>query len=252
MRKHRLPIPNPTNEFCGPLPHYWGNHTYRDIVRNNSEPYALAQSLDNEIKKTKASILKSSFAFQVVHRLLQAYVVSSLIGLLSLFFYLWLIQKTDFFGALLILGFVILVWWKLQSVIDSKYQSFEDKIFAKNHTVIHPLELRLKEARIQSKNAERRILSDWDWYCVKYSGYPPDWEERRSAVKVRDDHTCTACGWPNGVKSLRRNLHVHHITNISEGGNNSFDNLTTLCHVCHRKQDGSGHKRIKYVKRRKR
>ena len=94
--------------------------------------------------------------------------------------------------------------------------------------------------------AQAEIDGAWDAYNVNYRGYPPDWDWRKDDVKLRDGRRCTACGWPAGARRRRRNLHVHHRVPLARGGDNSFANLTTLCHVCHRNQEGTGHKRIKY------
>ena len=58
--------------------------------------------------------------------------------------------------------------------------------------------------------------------------YPGDWFERIKRIKDRDRNQCAICG--------RRDveLHVHHITPLSQGGYNTNSNLITLCEDCHR------------------
>ena len=90
------------------------------------------------------------------------------------------------------------------------------------------------------------MAADWDRYCISYVGYSPDLDERRANVRNRDGRACSACGWPNGFRVPSRNLHVHHAKPLGSCGDNSFTNLVTICHVCHRKQDGPGHARIRY------
>lgn len=80
------------------------------------------------------------------------------------------------------------------------------------------------------------------------AGYPPDWDLRRYDVHMRDGYACTECGWPNGFKVRRRELHVHHIIPVSRGGDSSLDNLITLCHICHSKVD-SLHKVVRPLTR---
>jgi len=46
-------------------------------------------------------------------------------------------------------------------------------------------------------------------------------------VLLRDAFTCQLCGG-------RRHLHVHHIRFRSQGGDDSTENLLTLCWRCHR------------------
>jgi len=57
----------------------------------------------------------------------------------------------------------------------------------------------------------------------------------RRSVLVRDNHRCTHCGWThdNWSPSDPRHLELHHIRHHAEGGENTEDNLTTLCSPCH-------------------
>jgi len=48
----------------------------------------------------------------------------------------------------------------------------------------------------------------------------------KSKVKDRDNNECTRCGY-------EEQLEVHHIKQLRDAGNNSMDNLITLCHDCH-------------------
>jgi hypothetical protein len=60
--------------------------------------------------------------------------------------------------------------------------------------------------------------------------WPPDWDERREAVRHRDDGRCRRCGRP---ATWRETVHTHHLTPLSEGGHNDLSNLVTLCGPCH-------------------
>ena len=64
---------------------------------------------------------------------------------------------------------------------------------------------------------------------MPWEDYPDDWDRLRIKVLKRDNFECTNCG--KGAK--HEILQVHHKTPISEGGNHSLSNLTTLCHPCH-------------------
>lgn len=55
-----------------------------------------------------------------------------------------------------------------------------------------------------------------------------EWRKTRMRALVRDDFKCVTCG----DESLE--LHVHHILPISKGGDDTLDNLSTLCLKCHR------------------
>ena len=48
----------------------------------------------------------------------------------------------------------------------------------------------------------------------------------RPQILNRDGNKCTECG-------SEKRLNVHHIVKRSEGGDNSRDNLVTLCYKCH-------------------
>lgn len=49
-----------------------------------------------------------------------------------------------------------------------------------------------------------------------------------SKVKKRDGYVCQKCGKDSS-------LEVHHIKPLFCGGDNSMENLITLCHGCHKK-----------------
>lgn len=53
----------------------------------------------------------------------------------------------------------------------------------------------------------------------------------RDEVYIRDEFTCRCCGL-GGVHRLPT-LQVHHIIEVSQGGDNSLDNLITVCLSCH-------------------
>lgn len=59
----------------------------------------------------------------------------------------------------------------------------------------------------------------------------------RVAVLKRDDFKCTKCGWdhstPKSNADPRHMLELHHIKHHKDGGENTVDNLITLCNVCH-------------------
>ncbi|MCS3429873.1 HNH endonuclease [Klebsiella sp. BIGb0407] len=58
----------------------------------------------------------------------------------------------------------------------------------------------------------------------------------RVKVLERDKHSCRMCGWNHGLKKAndpRTLLELHHIHHHVRGGENSVDNLITLCNVCH-------------------
>jgi 5-methylcytosine-specific restriction endonuclease McrA len=59
------------------------------------------------------------------------------------------------------------------------------------------------------------------------------WRRIGRLVKERDDYTCQECGKSGGA----RELVVHHIVPWAITHDNSPENLTTLCQICHPKVD---------------
>jgi hypothetical protein len=57
----------------------------------------------------------------------------------------------------------------------------------------------------------------------------------RSQAMLRDQYTCRRCGWTHALwnRSDPRHLELHHIRPHQEGGENTAENLITLCTVCH-------------------
>ena len=53
-----------------------------------------------------------------------------------------------------------------------------------------------------------------------------EWVFARLRAKNRDGWRCQSCG-KSGV------LEVHHLQPVSAGGDNSLENLITLCRTCH-------------------
>lgn len=70
-----------------------------------------------------------------------------------------------------------------------------------------------------------------------WSSYPPDWDERRSLVRDRNNYGCAECG----VGDM---LHLHHRRPIRQGGTHRLDNLVVLCASCH--SEAHGGKEFKY------
>lgn len=57
----------------------------------------------------------------------------------------------------------------------------------------------------------------------------------RGRVLRRDKYKCTKCAWDKTLwdKSDPRHLELHHVKEHAKGGENTEDNLITLCTVCH-------------------
>lgn len=58
----------------------------------------------------------------------------------------------------------------------------------------------------------------------------------RVAVLERDGFKCTCCGWSRDKLNRddpRKMLELHHKQQHKDGGENTVENLITLCNVCH-------------------
>jgi len=52
----------------------------------------------------------------------------------------------------------------------------------------------------------------------------------KKEAKRRDNNRCQKCGYKPSSTS---NIHAHHIVPKAEGGDDSVDNIVTLCSTCH-------------------
>lgn len=101
-------------------------------------------------------------------------------------------------------------------------------------------EIRAKQKEYYIKNKEAVILQVKKYEDLKqFSG-------KRSQVLERDKWSCTSCGMNNEEHRLKfgKEITIHHIDGkgrYSKEPNNSMDNLTTLCLVCHGRADGVRH-----------
>ncbi|MGX5913939.1 HNH endonuclease [Aliidiomarina sp. Khilg15.8] len=61
-------------------------------------------------------------------------------------------------------------------------------------------------------------------------GYGSNWEKLRRIVLERDEHLCLSCV---AAGIYTQGTHVDHIKPKAQGGDDSMDNLQTLCKTCH-------------------
>jgi 5-methylcytosine-specific restriction endonuclease McrA len=159
----------------------------------------------------------------------------------------WCKVLTGLWTIAIVIGIVVLLF-QIGGLNERRGKAYEMR--RKAHMDKHAVSLEAAEKR--DVELTNRIEEEWDRYCVNFTGYPPDWKYRVLYVLERDDHTCKQCGWPNGFKRKVRQLHVHHVERHSRGGDHAFSNLVTLCGICHSRQAGPGHNRIKPRRRRRR
>lgn len=72
-----------------------------------------------------------------------------------------------------------------------------------------------------------------------WPGYPPFWKYLREVILKRDGNRCQVTGCPSRVE-----LHIHHMTAVSQGGEHVPSNLVTLCDFHHALEPAEGHERI--------
>lgn len=77
-------------------------------------------------------------------------------------------------------------------------------------------------------------------YVLESARQAPEHDRRipelvRRAVLVRDHHACRNCTWDRAkwTPDDPRHLELHHLKHHKKGGDNTEDNLVTLCNVCH-------------------
>ena len=63
-----------------------------------------------------------------------------------------------------------------------------------------------------------------------------DWRDRRIEALERDEYRCQQCG-------SQENLDVHHRKARKDGGDDSLENLQTLCERCHSQTDTNGRRK---------
>lgn len=218
---------------AGPKPQYCRDQYYERLLTIHqatlSAPYLLESRLLSESHELKTLEATERSAGKVLNVL--GY------GLIPIF----VIAANYGFGLFLLYIGVIIMAYVIRSSSKNAYAAKRAAILERNTADLHRLD---QGAAVASE----AILNAWNRYCVACNGYPPDWDERRGIVKQRDGYKCTECGYPDGFSRRSRNLHAHHIIPLSKGGDNSLDNLVTLCHICHRDEPGSGHKSLKYMK----
>ena len=77
-----------------------------------------------------------------------------------------------------------------------------------------------------------KVFNNWP-------GYPPFWGYLREVVLRRDGNRCQVSGCPSRIE-----LHIHHKTAVSQGGEHVPTNLVSLCSFHHALEPYEGHERI--------
>lgn len=239
-----------TNQF-GLLESYREHPKFLALTEPHADKFAAAQDAAARLAQKQRQILVTSTRLRGARLRLRMITIGGILGSVALVVLLFIALRR-FWPIELLIGWLCLVGLRrhtrsrIVALARLKASVLDDSA-----SLLAPLRVEADVAERRKAEAIQRIAREWGAYCVGFNGYPPDWDDRRRTARVRDGYACGLCGWPHGAQRRVRNLHVHHREPLSRGGNNSFENLVTLCHVCHRKQEGPGHKRIKYQKRRR-
>lgn len=81
------------------------------------------------------------------------------------------------------------------------------------------------------------IKVDKDYKIFFYqpsSDYPKSWNRLRHVIFERDHYICQRCGRKCDRSTPGRYPNCHHIRPLGCGGDNTYNNLITLCRTCHR------------------
>ena len=82
-------------------------------------------------------------------------------------------------------------------------------------------------------------MADWLEPFFDYSS--DEWKERSQTCREKANWTCQECG--TNLKSDSHFLHAHHKWGTKY---DDPEDLIALCIGCHAKQDGGGHRMLKY------
>lgn len=218
-------------------------NTYRSL----KEPH---QTKINEFEQAKEAVWQESIEYKILNRIINLPTIPIPLVILfggGLFLFLKgldLSRRHDF--TLLVILIVLLGYVLAPLVADALSNTLKNRVIRRNHQRLRSYEERANNSRQTIGMIDKSYYAEWASACVTFTGYPPDWSERCAWVKSRDGNRCTECGYPAGFRRKTRELQVHHIITISEGGTNELDNLITLCHICHRKID-SKHRGVRKI-----
>jgi hypothetical protein len=151
--------------------------------------------------------------------------------------------------------------WHVAKEIRNRNISIRDKVLAYlQENVNRPVsgeELRyVAKDRTEWARRVRELRTEYGWPIVTQASGRPDLpvgvylleslrqspehdrqipDRVRRQVLRRDNYLCRRCNWSHELwnRSDARHLELHHIQAHAEGGENSEDNLITLCTSCH-------------------
>ncbi len=103
-----------------------------------------------------------------------------------------------------------------------------------------------KDWGYQNKGVRPHNYIDGRSDFVKNTRYGDDWEAIRMVIYQRDKFQCQDCGITQQENG--RNLDVHHKIPYLFSGDNSIENLVTLCRSCHLQREAKINEEYKSIK----
>jgi 5-methylcytosine-specific restriction endonuclease McrA len=217
----------------------------KNKYRSLKEPY---QATINELDQAKETVWQASIEHKILSLLGKLPTIPCVIavGLCLLFFEEMLDLSNRILSRLIVILLTLPGYGLVISVAHAISTKIRNRVILRNQQRLRPYEERANNSKQELCKIDKSYNAEWVSTCETFNGYPPDWSDRCAMVKSRDRYKCTACSYPADFRRKTRELHVHHIIPISEGGTNDLDNLITLCHICHRKID-SKHRGVRKV-----
>ena len=69
----------------------------------------------------------------------------------------------------------------------------------------------------------------YKWYTTKSN----EWKEIKSIVLERDNYTCRCCGRTKDDENAHLSVHHREYTHLFHESDNNYEDLITLCKICH-------------------
>lgn len=212
--------------------HTYDNTIYNRLVKKYSEAKEPYYKIIKKVEEERHNYLNSS----------KTYIFLLFIKKYQFILYVILLFSFEIiFPSFILAALYLFIFYSTYKKIQKVIPEYENKILTKVGKRWLDLKNSEKYSLDKIEELNQTIEIEYDNICENLSYRPPDWAHRRKKILIRDNYTCTECGWPNGFQRRARELHIHHIKAISRGGDNSLENLTTLCNVCHKKVDKLHH-----------
>jgi hypothetical protein len=238
--------------FSNPYKH----PTFQNIkykYRSLKQPH---QTTINELELAKEAIWQDSMEYKIISVIAKLPVTPCIIafGLCLFVFEEMLNLSNRILPRLVVILLTVPGFGLLISLAHAISLRIRNRVIQRHQNRLRPFEERVENAKQNLSQIDKSYNTEWSSTCETFNDYPPDWKDRCAMAKSRDGHSCTECGYPAGFQRRTRELHIHHIIPLSEGGTNELDNLITLCHICHRKVDSKHHgvKKINKIRSRRR